>query len=96
MKFDKALSQVIPELMDRYKEVMYKGYEVVKMTRNTTTSTYGYEKPTVDINDIEVKHIKNRFEEIDGEITAIKVVFDIKYPRKRKYSPHEEYFKIIN
>lgn len=94
MKFEIALEQVKQELMNKYKEVIYKGYEVVEMTSNTTTS--GYIVKTLDIGRIRVQHIKNRFKEIDGEIMAIKVVFDIKYPRKRKYNHHEEYFKIIN
>lgn len=94
MILDKALSKVTEELMNKYKEVIYKGYEVVEMTSNTTTS--GYIAKKIDIKSVKVQHIKNRFKEVEGEITAIKVVFDVKYPRKRKYSHHEEYFKIIN
>lgn len=94
MILDKALSEAIEELQNKYKEVIYKGYEVVEMTSNTTTS--GYISKTIDIESARVQHIKNRFKEIEGEVTAIKVVFDVKYPRKRKYSHHEEYFKIIN
>ena len=96
MKFDKAVEQIKQELLNKYREVIYVGYEVVEMTSNTTTSLYGLNAKTIDTNSIKVQHIKNRFKEIDGEITAIKVVLDVKYPRKRKYSTHEEYLRITD
>lgn len=95
MKFDKAVEQVRQELLERYKEVIFKDYEVVKMTSNTTTKEYGYQATIINTNNIEVRHIRNRFKEITREIAAVEVVFDIKYPKKRKYSRHEEYFEII-
>ncbi len=94
MKFDKAVEQTRQELLNKYKDVIYKGYEVVYMTSNTTTSSYIEEE--IDIDEIEVIPIKNRFKEVEGEIKAIKVVFDVKYPRKREYNHHEEYFRIID
>lgn len=92
MEFDKAIKQIQKELLNRYKDVVYVGYKVVHMTKNTTTSSYIEEQ--VDIATINVTPIKNRFEEIDGEIKAIEVVFDVKLPRKRKYNRHKEYFRI--
>lgn len=94
MKFDKAIEQTKQDLLNKYKGVIYKGYELVDMTANTTTSSYIAER--IDIDAIKVEHIKNRFEEIEGEIKAIKVVFDVKYPRKRKYSSYEEYYRILD
>lgn len=92
MKFDKAVEETKQELLSRYKDVVYLGYEVVDMTSNTTTSSYIREPIDIDAADVSV--IKNRFKEIDGEIKAIKVIFDVKLPKKRKYNRHEEYFKI--
>lgn len=94
MKFDKAVERAGQELLERYKEVIYKGYEVVEMTSNTTTS--GYISKVIDMDSVKVQHIRNRFKEIDGEITAVKAIFDIKHHGKRKYNHHEEYFKVIN
>lgn len=92
MKFNKAVEEIRQELLDRYKDVVYLGYEVVDMTSNTTTSSYTSERIDIDVVDVSI--IKNRFKEIEGEIKAIKVIFDVKLPNKRKYNRHEEYFKI--
>lgn len=96
MKFDEAVEQVRQELLGRYREAIFKRCQPVKMTRNTTTSEYGYQATTIDIDNIRVRHIKNRFKEITGEIAAVEAVFDVKYPRKRSYSYHTEYFEIIS
>lgn len=94
MKFDKAIEQTKKELLSKYKDVVYKGYEVVSMTNNTITSNYISKR--IDVDAIDVIPIIDRFKEIDGEIRAIKAVFDVKYPRKRKYNYHEEYYKIVS
>lgn len=94
MKLDEAIVQAKQELLNKYTDVVYKGYEVVDMTSNTTTSSYISEK--IDVEKIKVIRIENRFKDIEGEIKAIKIIFDVKYPRKRKYNIHEEYFRIIN
>ena len=96
MKFDKAVEQVRQELLGKYKEVTFKRYQPVKMTSNTTTSEYGYQTTAIDIENIKVRHIKDRFKEITEEIAAVEAIFDVKYPRKRKYSYHTEYFEIIS
>ena len=95
MKFDKAIEKTKQELLNKCKDVIYKGSEVVKMTSNTTTSDYTSEQIDIDAT-IDVIPIKNRFIEIEGKIKAIKVIFDVKLPNKRKYSKHEVYFRIIN
>lgn len=94
MKFDKAIEETKQELLKKYKDVVYMGYEVVSMTSNTTTSNYIRER--VNIDEIDVILIKNRFKDIEGEIKAIKAVFDVKYPGKRKHNRHEEYYQITN
>ena len=93
MKLEKAIEERKEELSDKYRDVVYIGYEIVDMTKNTTTSSYIKEK--IDIDSVNVELIKDRFKEIDGEIKAVKVVFDVKYPRKKKYSKHEEYYRIV-
>lgn len=94
MKFDKAIQETKQELLNKYKDVVYLGYEVVDMTSNTTTSSYISEQIDIDLVDVSI--IKNRFKEIEGKIKAIKVIFDVKLPNKKKYNKHEAYFRIIN
>lgn len=64
------------------------------MTKNTTTSSYIEEESDTDV--IRAVPIRDRFTEIDGEIRAIKAVFDVKLPRKRKFSRHEVYYRIVD
>ncbi len=94
MKFDKAIQETKQELLNKYKDVVYLGYEVVDMTSNTTTSRYISKQIDIDVVDVSI--IKNRFKEIEGEIIAIKAIFDVKLPKKRKYNRHEVYFRMIN
>lgn len=48
MKFDKAIEETKQELLKKYKDVVYMGYEVVSMTSNTTTSNYIRERVNID------------------------------------------------
>ncbi|CAK7080354.1 hypothetical protein [Tissierella sp.] len=92
MDLMEAIIKTKLELLDKYKDVKYKNDEVVIMTKNTTTSNYI--KKQANMATTKVKHIENRFE-IEGEIEAIKVTFEVKYPEKRKYIDHEEYYEVI-
>lgn len=80
------------ELLNKYKEVHYENDELVLITKDTIKSNYIRKR--VYLEKTNVEYIENRFN-IEGEIEAIKVNFKVKYPRRRKYSRHEEYYKIV-
>lgn len=93
MKLLQAVSAKVIELGDKYREVSLEhNKEIVKITKDSTTSNYIKQIPDWDI---EVEHINNRFE-IEGEIEAVEVTFEVKRKGKRKYETHKEYYKILN
>ena len=92
MKLKEAIEQTELELIQKYKEVKYKSSEIVIMNRDTTTSYYI--KKDADINTLKVVPIISR-SSIEGAIEAVKVIFEVKAPRKRKFRSHKEYYKII-
>lgn len=92
MKLYEAIEQTKAELLKKCNEVIYKCNEVVVMTSNTVTSDYM--RSEADIKTTDVKAIESRLE-IVGEIPAVKVEFEVKYPRKRKYNKHYEYYELV-
>lgn len=92
MQLKQAIEQKKQELLKDFREAIYVGCELVEMTSTSTTSDYLSEQ--VDFDNIRVEPIHDRFTEIDGTIKAVKVLFEIKRPRKRKYELYDVYYKI--
>lgn len=91
MKLKDAIYDMEQQLSSKYRDVKYESAEKVKMTKNSTESSFMSTTPSMDI---EVERIADRFA-IEGLIYAIRVNFQVKLPRKKKHTTHYEHYKIV-
>lgn len=92
MKLVVGIEKKKEELLGVYADVRFKEVERIKMSKNSNTSNYISQE--VDIESVEVELIENR-QDIEGEIDAFMVVFEVRLPRKRKYMKKEVYYREI-
>lgn len=92
MKLYCAMVITSGELRKKYKEVYYNSNEIVKLTKNSCESNFI--RKSFELTEVEVEQIPDKTQ-IEGKIEAIKVIFDVKLPGKRKFNSHYEYYKII-
>lgn len=92
MKLKDAIEFTINNILkSKYKEVQYVDNETVRMSSNFTIADL--RKRNISL-DTEVELITNRFD-IQGEIDAVIVNFDVKFPRKRKFIRHQEFYRFV-
>lgn len=98
MKLQDAIDDTISQLIKskQYRDVK-KTFSANKITLTKTDNGISegenFFSKVSNLN-TEVERIQNRFA-IEGIINAIKVRFEVKLPRKRKYTWHYEYYKVI-
>ena len=91
MELRDAIYDTKKQLLNKFKEVKYYSTEKVRLTKNSVQSSFLSVTPNMNIS---VERISDRCK-IEGTIPAVKIIFEVKPPRKRKFIYHYEYFKIL-